>query len=65
MVDNSTKTSIAMGSPFYKSLHFQVLVAIIVGVALGYFQPKLGVALQPLGDGFVRLIKMRNAPVLF
>jgi aerobic C4-dicarboxylate transport protein len=65
MLDNSTKTSIDMGSPFYKSLHFQVLVAIIVGVSLGYFQPKLGVALQPLGDGFVRLIKMIIAPVIF
>jgi len=51
--------------PLYRSLYFQVLVAIGIGVLLGYFNPGAGKAMQPLGDGFVRLIKMIIAPVIF
>jgi aerobic C4-dicarboxylate transport protein len=46
-------------------LYFQVLIAVIAGVALGVFHPHLGADLKPLGDGFVRLIKMVFAPVIF
>ncbi|MBB5393400.1 MULTISPECIES: dicarboxylate/amino acid:cation symporter [unclassified Herbaspirillum] len=51
--------------PLYKSLYFQVLVAIAIGVLLGHFYPSTGEAMKPLGDGFVKLIKMIIAPVIF
>lgn len=51
--------------PFYRSLYVQVLVAIALGVAIGHFYPQAGVALKPLGDGFVKLIKMAIAPIIF
>ncbi|AMA46901.1 dicarboxylate/amino acid:cation symporter [Pseudomonas monteilii] len=51
--------------PLYKSLYVQVLVAITVGILLGHFYPETGVALKPLGDGFVKLIKMVIAPIIF
>ena len=51
--------------PLYKSLYFQVLVAIVIGVLLGHFYPSTGEAMKPLGDGFVKLIKMIIAPVIF
>ena len=51
--------------PWYTVLYIQVLIAIAVGVAVGYFDPQLGVKLKPLGDGFIALIKMMIAPVIF
>ncbi|MER2371709.1 dicarboxylate/amino acid:cation symporter [Photorhabdus laumondii] len=48
-----------------KSLYFQVLLAITIGILLGYFYPELGTEMKPLGDGFVKLIKMVIAPVIF
>lgn len=54
-----------MKQPFYKVLYVQVLFAIACGVMLGYFEPKLGVDLKPLGDGFIKLVKMIIAPVIF
>ncbi|UUY06665.1 dicarboxylate/amino acid:cation symporter [Pseudomonas sp. J452] len=51
--------------PLYKSLYAQVLVAIAIGIAIGHFYPEAGVALKPLGDGFVKLIKMAIAPIIF
>jgi aerobic C4-dicarboxylate transport protein len=51
--------------PLYKSLYFQVIVAIIVGILLGYFFPETGAAMKPLGDGFIKLIKMIIAPIIF
>jgi aerobic C4-dicarboxylate transport protein len=50
---------------FYQSLYFQVLVAIGIGIALGHFHPQLGAAMKPLGDGFIKLIKMLIAPIIF
>lgn len=47
------------------TLYLQVLVAIIAGAILGYVRPDWGVALQPLGDGFIKLIKMVIAPLIF
>jgi len=55
----------AQKPPIYKSLYFQVLVAIVIGIALGHFYPSTGEAMKPLGDGFVKLIKMIIAPVIF
>jgi aerobic C4-dicarboxylate transport protein len=54
-----------MKKPFYKILYVQVLFAIVCGVLLGVFYPKLGVEMKPLGDGFIKLIKMIIAPVIF
>ncbi len=51
--------------PFYKTLYFQVIVAICIGVALGAFYPALGEAMKPLGDGFIKVIKMLIAPLIF
>jgi len=53
------------GKPLYKSLYFQVVVAIVIGVLLGHFYPETGTAMKPLGDGFIRLIKMIIAPIIF
>ncbi|HET6788693.1 MAG TPA: dicarboxylate/amino acid:cation symporter, partial [Aquabacterium sp.] len=44
---------------------FQVLVAIAIGVLLGYYAPETGTAMKPLGDGFIKLIKMIIAPIIF
>ncbi len=54
-----------MKKPFYQVLYVQVLFAIAAGVLLGYFEPKLGVNLKPLGEGFIKLVKMIIAPVIF
>ena len=51
--------------PFYRSLYVQVIAAIIVGVLLGHFLPEVGAAMKPLGDGFIKLIKMMIAPIIF
>jgi aerobic C4-dicarboxylate transport protein len=48
-----------------KILYVQVLIAIVIGALIGHFAPDLGVALKPLGDGFIRLIKMLIAPIIF
>ena len=52
-------------APFYKSLYFQVITAIVIGVLLGHFWPETGAAMKPLGDGFIKLIKMIIAPIIF
>ena len=52
-------------TPLYRSLYVQVLTAILIGVALGYFYPQAGAAMKPLGDGFIKLIKMMIAPIIF
>src|ERR1044072_8403877 len=51
--------------PFYQSLYVQVLAAIVIGVLLGHFFPESGKAMKPLGDGFIKLIKMIIAPIIF
>jgi aerobic C4-dicarboxylate transport protein len=51
--------------PIYTSLYFQVLVAIAIGAAIGQIRPETGEALKPLGDAFIRLIKMMIAPIVF
>ena len=54
-----------MKKPFYKILYVQVLFAIACGVLLGMYFPSDAVAMKPLGDGFIKLIKMIIAPVIF
>jgi aerobic C4-dicarboxylate transport protein len=56
-----TKTS----RPWYRVLYIQVLIAIALGVAIGYYFPDTGKAMKPLGDGFIALIKMMIAPIIF
>jgi aerobic C4-dicarboxylate transport protein len=51
--------------PFYKVLYVQVLFAIFCGIMLGIYLPTDAVAMKPLGDGFIKLIKMIIAPVIF
>lgn len=48
-----------------KSLYFQVIIAIIIGVLIGHYYPKVGESLKPLGDGFIKLVKMIIAPLIF
>ncbi len=55
----------ATRKPLYKSLYAQVITAIIIGVILGHFWPQAGEAMKPLGDGFIKLIKMMIAPIIF
>ncbi|AUN33390.1 dicarboxylate/amino acid:cation symporter [Niveispirillum cyanobacteriorum] len=50
---------------FYQSLYVQVLVAIAVGIALGHFYPSVGESMKPLGDAFIKMIKMLIAPIIF
>ncbi len=54
-----------MKKSFFKSLHFQVFAAIIIGVALGHFYPSVGESMRPLGDAFIKLIKMIIGPIIF
>ncbi len=51
--------------PFYRSLHFQVLAGIFLGIAMGAFFPAAAIKMKPLGDGFIRLIRMIIAPIIF
>ncbi|MDR7159586.1 cation:dicarboxylate symporter family transporter [Arthrobacter sp. BE255] len=51
--------------PFYTSLFFQILIAVFLGIGIGHFWPDIGSGLRPLGDGFIQLIKMIIAPLIF
>jgi aerobic C4-dicarboxylate transport protein len=53
------------GKRIYKNLYFQVLTAIVLGALLGHFYPETGANMKPLGDGFIKLIKMIIAPIIF
>lgn len=59
------QSAAAPSAPLYKSLYVQVLIAIAIGVTLGYFAPDTAAQLKPLGDGFIKLIKMMIAPIIF
>ncbi len=54
-----------MHKKIVSSLYFQVILAITIGICLGHVYPSLGADMKPLGDGFVKLIKMIIAPVIF
>ena len=60
-----TANRAGMPTPFYAHLYVQVLTAIAAGIALGHFAPATGEAMKPLGDGFIKLIKMIIAPIIF
>ena len=62
---NRTTLTAALPRPFYAQLYVQVLTAIALGIWLGHFYPATGEAMKPLGDGFIKLIKMIIAPIIF
>src|ERR1700682_1496979 len=57
--------SAAEKTPFYRKLYVQVLIAVVLGAALGYLYPELSTSLKPYGDAFVRAIKVVVAPIIF
>ena len=52
-------------TPWYRVLYIQVIIAVAIGIAVGYFHPSVGKLLKPLGDGFIKLVKMLIAPIVF
>ncbi len=65
MTKNTDPNTTSPKPPLYRSLYFQVLCAVIAGVALGHLYPSVGADMKPLGDGFIKLIKMMIAPIIF
>jgi aerobic C4-dicarboxylate transport protein len=61
----SEETATAQRAPIYRSLYFQLLVAIVAGIAVGWTVPDFGANLKPIADGFITLIKMVIAPIVF
>ncbi len=62
---SSSPSATASVRPWYRILYVQVLIAVVLGIAVGYFAPKLGQSLKPLGDAFIKLVKMLIAPIIF
>ena len=60
-----TTTAAMPRKPLYSHLYVQVLTAITIGILLGHFYPHVGEQMKPLGDGFIKLIKMLIAPIIF
>ena len=56
---------VVKATPWYRVLYIQVLIAVVLGIMVGYFRPSIGVQLQPLGVGFIKLVKMMIAPIIF
>jgi aerobic C4-dicarboxylate transport protein len=54
-----------MPNPWWKNLYLQVLIAILIGIVLGVYQPEFATEMKPLGDGFIKLVKMIIGPVIF
>lgn len=65
MTAAETTTDGATKAPWYSHLYFQVLIAITAGALIGHFNPALGESLKPLGDAFIKLVKMVIGPVIF
>lgn len=62
---SSASSQSSQRRPLYRSLYVQVLFAVVVGVLLGHFSPETGASLKPLGDAFIKLVKMMIAPIIF
>src|SRR5678815_79402 len=63
---NSAQPLSATGrTPWYRVLYVQVLLAVALGIAIGAVAPELGTSLKPLGDAFIKLVKMMIAPIIF
>src|SRR5882757_4998467 len=65
MTAEAIRPAVRHHKPWYTILYVQVLIAIALGILVGNFFPDLGKNLKPLGDGFIALIKMMIAPVIF
>ena len=65
IIFDETGQAPAGATPLYRHLYVQVLAAILLGVIIGHLWPATGEALRPLGDGFIKLVKMIIAPVIF
>lgn len=55
----------AQRKPLYTVLYVQVLTAILIGILLGWLAPQWGAAMRPLGDGFIKLVRMMITPIIF
>ncbi len=64
-LSDAVATATVVKLPFYRMLYVQVLTAIVLGALLGHLYPEIGTSLKPLGDGFIKLVKMIIAPVIF
>lgn len=60
-----TTTPAPLRKSFFSHLYVQVLTAIFIGALLGYFYPSLAEQMKPLGDAFIKMIKMLIAPIIF
>ncbi len=58
-------TTTARKQPFFRTLYFRVIVGVVAGVVVGIFWPNFGRSLKPLGDGFISLVRMTIAPIVF
>jgi len=64
-MSNTHSASTPVSRPWYRTLWIQVILAMVAGVLLGHFLPQAGTAVQPLGDAFIKLIRMLIAPIVF
>src|SRR5258707_11149104 len=62
---NPSRQEATHRKPWYRILYVQVLIAVFLGIVVGYLNPALGKSLKPLGDGFINLVKMIIAPIIF
>ena len=67
MSSGATTSAMPAGKrrPWYLTLWIQVLIAMVAGVLLGHFFPQAGTSMQPLGDAFIKMIRMLIAPIIF
>ena len=64
-IDTTTLVEAPKPRKWYQILYVQVIIAIVLGILLGVFAPEVGEAMKPLGDAFIKLVKMIIAPVIF
>src|SRR3954466_10756207 len=64
-MSSSESTAPASPRPWYRILYVQVLIAVALGILVGHYAPEFGRSLKPLGDGFIKLVKMMIAPIIF
>ncbi len=64
-IDTTTLVELPKPRKWYQILYVQVIIAIVLGILLGVFAPEVGEAMKPLGDAFIKLVKMIIAPVIF
>jgi aerobic C4-dicarboxylate transport protein len=62
---NPAPVPVITRKPWYRVLYIQVLIAVALGIFVGWWQPDIGRSLKPLGDGFIKLVKMMIAPIIF